>query len=103
MGAAQYCLKLRRTTDFRKLGDFCRRHLDGIMKHQGQDNAVKIAEPEVRSEYLKTRFTLLETATKLSLWQEAFKFINDVNELLDKTDGSRSKARETLSKGLLAT
>jgi len=101
--AANYCQRLRRTGDFRKLCDTCRRHLEQIPRYQHQDNAVKLSDPEIRSEYLKTRFTLLETATKLGLWQEAFKNINDVNDLLGKTASARRQARETLSKGLLAT
>jgi len=96
---ARYCERLGGVFQFGKLCGVCRKQLAAIAQHQSQENAVKLSDSMVRSAYLRTRFVLLEVATRLKLWQEAWKLITDITELL------KGKAKENLNldKALLST
>eukprot|EP00494_Astrolonche_serrata_P032006 UN32275 len=83
--AIKYCVSLGRTNEYHKLCDLCRRHLKAVYEHQEQNNKVEIYTPEMLGVYLNTRFKLLENATKLKMWQEAFKLITDIHNLQEKS------------------
>merc|ERR1711907_256273 len=82
--AMDFCLKLKRPSEFRKLCDVCRKHLKAIFEHQSQPNHVEIHTANMLGQYLKTRFNLLETSTKLEMWQEAYRLITDIYQLQEK-------------------
>jgi len=85
-GAIRYCTTYNRTSEYRKLCDVCRKHLRWIFDHQTPGkNFVEIGTQNMLSIYLNTRFLLLENATKLQLWQEAYRLITDIYELRQKS------------------
>jgi len=83
--AINFCVTLERSSEYRKLCKACRRHLDFIFQRQDQTNHVEIHEPKMLGIYLHTRFELLENATKLHMWQEAYKLITDIHGLKEKS------------------
>ncbi|XP_073238688.1 eukaryotic translation initiation factor 3 subunit A-like isoform X4 [Porites lutea] len=80
--AFKFCLKYSRRTEFRKLCDNLRNHLNNAIKHQGQPNAVNLTNPETLQLHLETRLAQLESAINMELWQEAFKAVEDVYGLM---------------------
>jgi len=83
--AIKFCIDYERSSEYRKLCKACRRHLDFIFNRQDQTNHVEIHEPKMLGVYLHTRFELLESATKLNMWQEAYKLITDIHGLKEKS------------------
>merc|ERR1711976_820967 len=81
----QFCLKLGRINEYRKLCELCRKHLRAILEHQEQQNHVEIYTSEMLTTYLNARFNLLENSIKLKMWQEAFRIIGDINSLKEKS------------------
>eukprot|EP01083_Nonionella_stella_P201053 735747_1 len=76
--AVKFCLKLRRTSEFRKLCDRLQYHLVGIMRQQNnlrKDTAVNLSDSGIMDVYLATRFRLLDAATELDMWTEANRII----------------------------
>jgi len=80
--AFAFCRQSSRKTEFRRLADTLRIHLSSISKSSNQQNSISLSDPEVLQRYLDTRFVQLTTATELELWQEGFKSIEDVYQLL---------------------
>ncbi|XP_078358114.1 eukaryotic translation initiation factor 3 subunit A-like isoform X2 [Oculina patagonica] len=80
--AFKFCLKYSRRTEFRKLCDNLRNHLNNAIKHQGQPNTVNLTNPETLQLHLETRLAQLESAINMELWQEAFKAVEDVYGLM---------------------
>lgn len=78
--AFQFCAKYKRTTEFRRLCDIIRNHLDSVVKYSHQTNAVDLNAPETQRLYLETRFEQLKIAAELELWQEAYRTIEDIHE-----------------------
>lgn len=62
--AFAFCLKYKRTAEFRRLCDMLRKHLLTINKYQHQTNSVNLLDPETQKLYLETRFQQLEVASK---------------------------------------
>ncbi|CAH1784638.1 unnamed protein product [Owenia fusiformis] len=77
--AFKFCLNYSRKTEFRKLCDNLRTHLGHIHKHQHQQRAINLNNPESQAMHLETRLVQLESAIQMELWQEAYKAIEDVN------------------------
>ncbi|CEP03606.1 unnamed protein product (mitochondrion) [Plasmodiophora brassicae] len=96
--ALAYCTTHVRTSEFRRLCEIMRIHLNAIVTYQGQPNSVDISNPETLQAYLRTRFAQLECASTLDLWQEAYRIIEDIHELL-----LRSKINVGLDQSLLST
>jgi len=80
--AFKFCLKYTRKTEFRKLCDNLRTHLGHIHKHQHQQTAINLNNPESQSMHLETRLVQLDSAIHMELWQEAFKAVEDIYDLI---------------------
>jgi len=93
--AVAYCVRLKRTNEFRRLCDLNRKHLTAIFGHQNQTNKVEIHTAQMLGIYLNTRFELLENATRLEMWQEAFRLITDIHQLKEKSKTALDPALET--------
>lgn len=81
--AFQFCLKYNRKTEFRKLCDKLRKHLEDICKLPVQVANVSISKPETQQLNLETRLYQLDSAIQMELWQEAYKAIEDIHNLMN--------------------
>ena len=80
--AFQFCLKYTRKTEFRRLCELLRNHLQNAAKYQQQVHAINLSDPDTLQRHLDTRFMQLNVAVELELWQEAFKSVEDIHTLL---------------------
>ncbi|KAG0037533.1 eukaryotic translation initiation factor 3 subunit A [Podila clonocystis] len=80
--AFQFCLKYTRKTEFRRLCDLLRNHLQNIAKYAHQPHSINLNEPESLQRHLDTRFQQLNGAAELELWQEAFRSVEDIHNLM---------------------
>ncbi|KAG0367684.1 eukaryotic translation initiation factor 3 subunit A [Mortierella sp. AD032] len=71
-----------RTTEFRRLCDLLRNHLQNIAKYAHQPHSINLNEPESLQRHLDTRFQQLNGAAELELWQEAFRSVEDIHNLM---------------------
>ncbi|KAG8222581.1 hypothetical protein J437_LFUL010424 [Ladona fulva] len=78
-----FCLKYNRKTEFRKLCDKLRKHLEDIVKLPSSGTNVSINKPETQQLNLDTRLVQLESAIQMELWQEAYKAIEDIHGLMN--------------------
>lgn len=85
--AFQFCVKFNRKTEFRKLCDNLRTHMDYLRKTQlnaqqqpthTQSHMVNLNNPESLAMQLETRLIQLESATQIELWQEAYRATDDI-------------------------
>lgn len=67
--AFTFCIKYERKTEFRKLSDSVRNHLNLIIKHSHQTNSINLNDPVSLQLHLDTRLYQLDCAIKISLWQ----------------------------------
>lgn len=81
--AFSFCLKYNRKTEFRKLCDKLRKHLEDISKLPAQTANVSIHKPETQQLNLDTRLVQLDSAIQMELWQEAYKAIEDIHGLMN--------------------
>nr|CAI5861085.1 unnamed protein product [Callosobruchus analis] len=81
--AFQFCLKYNRKTEFRKLCDKLRKHLEDICKLPQQVANVSMSKPETQQLNLETRLHQLDFAIQMELWQEAYKAIEDIHNLMN--------------------
>ncbi|MES1917234.1 MAG: hypothetical protein MHM6MM_008982, partial [Cercozoa sp. M6MM] len=95
----KFCTTLKRTGEFRKLCYNLRQHLEFIQKKQGQPAqtmtiggrsvtlvGVDINKAEVLQPFLQGRFDVLEAATQLQMWQQAYYQIEEIHSLIDASD-----------------
>ncbi|XP_022167720.1 eukaryotic translation initiation factor 3 subunit A [Myzus persicae] len=80
--AYQFCLKYNRKTEFRKLCDKLRKHLEDIAKLPPQTVNVSLSNPETQQYNLETRLCQLDYAIQMELWQEAYKATEDIHNLM---------------------
>jgi len=80
--AFQFCMKYTRKTEFRRLCELLRNHLQTAAKYSQQVHAINLSDPETLQRHLDTRFMQLNVAVELELWQEAFKSVEDIHTLL---------------------
>merc|ERR1719278_1904598 len=81
--AFKFCLKYQRKTEFRKLCDKLRNHLDLIIKNQNPTaNTINLNNPETQQMNLDTRLVQLDAAIHMELWQEAYKAVEDIHGLM---------------------
>ena len=80
--AFQFCLKYTRKTEFRRLCELLRNHLQNAAKYSQQVHAINLSDPDTLQRHLDTRFMQLNVAVELELWQEAFKSVEDIHTLL---------------------
>ncbi|KAJ3152527.1 eukaryotic translation initiation factor 3 subunit A [Geranomyces variabilis] len=80
--AFQFCLRYARKTEFRRLCELLRQHLATAAKYAHQAHAINLNEVDTLQRHLDTRFVQLNAATELQLWQEAFRSVEDIHNLL---------------------
>jgi len=84
--AFKFCLKYQRKTEFRKLCDKLRNHLDLIIKQvpKQTNNApsINLNNAETQQMNLDTRLVQLDAAIHMELWQEAYKAVEDIHGLM---------------------
>lgn len=80
--AFKFCINYNRKTEFRKLCENLRTHLGHIHKHQNQQTSVNLNNPESQAMHLETRLVQLDSAILMELWQEAYKAIEDIYNLM---------------------
>jgi translation initiation factor 3 subunit A len=80
--AFQFCLKYTRKTEFRRLCELLRNHVQNAAKYASQMHAINLNDPDTLQRHLDTRFQQLNVAVELELWQEAFRSVEDIHTLL---------------------
>ena len=81
--AFQFCLKYTRKTEFRRLCELLRNHVQNAAKYSSQMHAINLSDPDTLQRHLDTRFQQLNVAVELELWQEAFRSVEDIHLLLN--------------------
>ncbi|XP_023248195.1 eukaryotic translation initiation factor 3 subunit A [Copidosoma floridanum] len=81
--AFQFCLEYNRKTEFRKLCEKLRKHLEDISKLPQMVSNVSINKVETQQLNLETRLIQLDSAIQMELWQEAYKAIEDIHGLMN--------------------
>ncbi|VDB94877.1 unnamed protein product [Peniophora sp. CBMAI 1063] len=80
--AFAFCLKHKRKIEFRRLCETLRLHLANVAKYAHQPHAINLQDADTLQRHLDTRFAQLNAAVELELWQEAFRTVEDVHNLL---------------------
>ena len=80
--AFSFCQKYVRKTEFRRLCELLRNHVQNAAKYQSQMHAINLSDPDTLQRHLDTRFQQLNVAVELELWQEAFRSVEDIHTLL---------------------
>lgn len=81
--AFNFCQKYVRKTEFRRLCELLRNHVQNAAKYQSQMHAINLSDPDTLQRHLDTRFQQLNVAVELELWQEAFRSVEDIHTLLN--------------------
>ncbi|KAG9509288.1 Eukaryotic translation initiation factor 3 subunit A, partial [Fragariocoptes setiger] len=84
--AFSFCIKYNRKTEFRKLCDNLRTHMEYLKKSHmnasqslhSQTHMVNLNNPDSLAMHLETRLIQLESATQIELWQEAYRATDDI-------------------------
>jgi len=80
--AFKFCKQYNRKTEFRRLAEILRNHLQGLGKQHGLAQGVTLSNPETAQLLLEIRFAQLNIATQMELWQESFRSVEDVHNLM---------------------
>lgn len=80
--AFDFCLRYTRKTEFRRLCELLRNHVQNAHKYSSQMHSINLNEPETLQRHLETRFRQLNVADELELWQEAFRSVEDIHMLM---------------------
>ncbi|KAI9217950.1 hypothetical protein BC828DRAFT_389908 [Blastocladiella britannica] len=80
--AFAFCQRDGRKNEFRRLCETLRTHLASLPRAASQHNGISLTDPEVLQRFLDTRFMQLQTASDMELWQESFRSVEDIYQLL---------------------
>lgn len=75
-------MKHVRKVEFRRLCETLRLHLANVAKYSHQPHSINLSDPDTLQHHLDTRFAQLNTSVELELWQEAFRSVEDIHNLL---------------------
>eukprot|EP00735_Rhodelphis_limneticus_P009051 TRINITY_DN2504_c0_g1::TRINITY_DN2504_c0_g1_i1::g.19223::m.19223 TRINITY_DN2504_c0_g1::TRINITY_DN2504_c0_g1_i1::g.19223 ORF type:complete len:1149 (-),score=422.51,sp/Q9LD55/EIF3A_ARATH/43.52/0.0,PCI/PF01399.22/1.4e+03,PCI/PF01399.22/1.1e-15,PCI/PF01399.22/1.5e+04,Apc5/PF12862.2/0.34 TRINITY_DN2504_c0_g1_i1:363-3722(-) len=78
-----FCKKYQRPQEFRRLCELIRSHFANVNRHPNQKDPVNLSNPETVQLMLETRFQQLSVATDLELWQEAYRTVEDIHNLMN--------------------
>eukprot|EP00010_Vexillifera_abyssalis_P000577 CAMPEP_0201560620 /NCGR_PEP_ID=MMETSP0173_2-20130828/78364_1 /ASSEMBLY_ACC=CAM_ASM_000268 /TAXON_ID=218659 /ORGANISM="Vexillifera sp., Strain DIVA3 564/2" /LENGTH=1200 /DNA_ID=CAMNT_0047975077 /DNA_START=28 /DNA_END=3628 /DNA_ORIENTATION=+ len=88
--ACEFCVKHNRKVEFRRLAEMTRKHLEYLRRSQGsvtttgaQSAIVDLDNMDTIMMHLQTRYLQLKTATQIGLWGEAFRSIENINEIIE--------------------
>lgn len=79
--AFSFCLQFKRNTEFRRLCEILRQHL-GAQLNRYRENRMDATTTESLQLHLETRFEQLKVACELELWAEAFRSVEDIQQLI---------------------
>ena len=83
-----FCHTFSRANEFRRLSEIFRGHLQALTKAANNPNpnsqhqGLSLNNPETVQLLLEIRFAQLNVATKMGLWQESFRSVEDVHGLI---------------------
>lgn len=91
--AFNFCSKFKRKTEFRRLCDLLRLHLNNLQKSGMQTPGHPLVNdkklrgwdgwtPDSIERHLQTRFKQLEVASNLELWAEGFRTVGDIHSIM---------------------
>uniref|UniRef100_A0A7S4NK95 PCI domain-containing protein n=1 Tax=Paramoeba aestuarina TaxID=180227 RepID=A0A7S4NK95_9EUKA len=84
--AFSFCQTYGRKNEFRRLSEILRNHLLGLSKQQqNQQPGVMLSNPETAQLLLEVRFAQLNVATGMELWQESFRSVEDIHNLINQS------------------
>lgn len=72
MLAFEFCQKFARKTEFRRLCELLRNHVQNATKYQSQMHAINISDPDTLQRHLDTRFQQLNVAVELNYGKRLF-------------------------------
>ncbi|KAJ7872336.1 hypothetical protein B0H14DRAFT_2502774 [Mycena olivaceomarginata] len=98
--AFAFCLTHSRKVEFRRLCETLRLHLANVAKYAHQPHSINLADPDTLQHHLDTRFAQLNTSVELELWQEAFRSVEDVHNLLVMAGASGGSKKGVLASAL---
>jgi translation initiation factor 3 subunit A len=81
--AFDFCIKYQRKTEFRRLCEMLRQHLTTTTKYANQPHAIDLNDPDTLQRHLDTRFVQLSAAANLEHWQEGFRSVEDIYNLIE--------------------
>lgn len=83
MRAMSFCKQYNRATEFKKLCNTLRGHWTKQKEHADYNG--KLISQETVERHMATRFVQLEHCASMSLWNEGFRTIHDIREIMEDT------------------
>ncbi|KAJ1635286.1 hypothetical protein T492DRAFT_467308 [Pavlovales sp. CCMP2436] len=79
--AFAFCVKYKRATEMRRLCELLRNHLSALSKYQPREAQAAGLPADGLSMHLEVRYSQLNAAADLELWQECYRTIEDIHAL----------------------